>query len=106
MNRRLRRKGNKGEGEAKGHLTSDLCVMAGALGGQRTQKLRVISNYRLDTTKKLDRREGQQSRVQLNSYLSAQWQREPVLLKQSNTKLTDHFCAHCSSESKVINGLS
>lgn len=33
MNRRLRRKGNKGEGEAKGHLTSDLCVMAGALGG-------------------------------------------------------------------------
>lgn len=33
------------EGDEKGHLTYDLCVMAGALRGQGMQQRRVMSNY-------------------------------------------------------------
>lgn len=66
-------KAREGRGEAIGHLTSDLCVVAGTVEGQRTQQPRLISNYTLGTTYKYTERErkAQPNSVQLKSNLSA-----------------------------------
>ncbi len=64
-------KRGRGEGQAKGRLTSDLCVVAGALGGQRTQQAGVISNFRLDTTHK--QREEKHNKIQSHSNLIYLW---------------------------------